>query len=201
MIHRGTMIAFAGKVPRLESFCAHQNLTWPLPCRLWFADDGHVDRIDGSGDVHPSAIPDRRLVVVGRYVHDPALIARPAIVISFGGEGRARKAKHQNPNDKISSHGRSPRLVSWQLPQSQSQRLRRFSRIANWIGCLLASGCVENTTTQPRNPPIVVIRDSERGTETMRVLIICAIVITGAVGLSGCFHHEKAVTQEPLKLG
>ena len=35
----------------------------------------------------------------------------------------------------------------------------------------------------------------------MRVLIICAIVITGAVGLSGCFHHEKAVTQEPLKLG
>jgi len=35
----------------------------------------------------------------------------------------------------------------------------------------------------------------------MRVLIICAIVITGAVGLSGCFNHEKAVTQEPLKLG
>jgi len=35
----------------------------------------------------------------------------------------------------------------------------------------------------------------------MRVLIICAIVITGAVGLSGCFHHENAVTLEPLKLG
>ena len=34
-----------------------------------------------------------------------------------------------------------------------------------------------------------------------RILIICALVITGAVGLTGCFHHEKAVTQEPLKLG
>src|SRR5262245_6434732 len=69
----------------------------------------------------------------------------------------------------------------------------------DWVS--LASGCVENTTTGPRNPPTVVARDSKRGTETMRVLIICAIVITGAVGLSGCFHHEKAVTQEPLKLG
>jgi hypothetical protein len=35
----------------------------------------------------------------------------------------------------------------------------------------------------------------------MRVLIVCAIVITAAVGLSGCFHHSQAVTQEPLKLG
>jgi hypothetical protein len=35
----------------------------------------------------------------------------------------------------------------------------------------------------------------------MRFLIICAILITGTVALGGCFHHEKAVTQEPLKLG
>jgi hypothetical protein len=35
----------------------------------------------------------------------------------------------------------------------------------------------------------------------MRIFIICAILITGAVGLGGCFHHQKAVTQEPLKLG
>jgi hypothetical protein len=69
----------------------------------------------------------------------------------------------------------------------------------DWVS--LGFSCVENTTTGPRNPSIVVVRDSKRGTETMRVLIICAIVITGAVGLSGCFHHEKAVTQEPLKLG
>jgi hypothetical protein len=35
----------------------------------------------------------------------------------------------------------------------------------------------------------------------MRILIICALVLTGTVGLGGCFHHQKAVTQEPLKLG
>ena len=35
----------------------------------------------------------------------------------------------------------------------------------------------------------------------IRILIICALVITGAIGLTGCFHHEKAVTQQPLKLG
>ena len=35
----------------------------------------------------------------------------------------------------------------------------------------------------------------------MRALIICAIVITASIGLTGCFHHSQAVTQEPLKLG
>ena len=35
----------------------------------------------------------------------------------------------------------------------------------------------------------------------MRIFIICALLIAGTVGLAGCFHHEKAVTQEPLKLG
>ena len=35
----------------------------------------------------------------------------------------------------------------------------------------------------------------------MRALIVCAIVITAAVGLSGCFHHAETVTQQPLKLG
>jgi hypothetical protein len=39
-----------------------------------------------------------------------------------------------------------------------------------------------------------------RGT-TMRALIVCAIIITTAVGLGGCFHHAQAVTQQPLKLG
>ena len=32
----------------------------------------------------------------------------------------------------------------------------------------------------------------------MRVLIACAIVITAALGLAGCFHHQQAVVQEPL---
>src|SRR4029077_13945169 len=99
------------------------------------------------------AVPDRRLVVVGRDVHDPALVARPAIVVSFGGEGRDRKAKHQNPNEKISSHGRSPglvRRVSWQSPRSYAKGYANSAGLRTGLG-LLVSGCVENTTTRPRN--------------------------------------------------
>ena len=37
---------------------------------------------------------------------------------------------------------------------------------------------------------------------SMRVFIACAIILTAAIGLGGCWgHHEKAVVQEPLKLG
>jgi hypothetical protein len=37
---------------------------------------------------------------------------------------------------------------------------------------------------------------------SMRVFIACAIILTAAVGLGGCWgHHEKAVMAEPLKLG
>ena len=39
------------------------------------------------------------------------------------------------------------------------------------------------------------------GDRPMRALIVCAIVITAAIGLSGCFHHAETVTQQPLKLG
>jgi len=36
----------------------------------------------------------------------------------------------------------------------------------------------------------------------MRVLLAIAIAVSATVGLGGCFgHHEKAVVQEPLKLG
>ena len=36
----------------------------------------------------------------------------------------------------------------------------------------------------------------------MRILIACAIIISAAIALGGCWgHHEKAVVQEPLKLG
>ena len=35
----------------------------------------------------------------------------------------------------------------------------------------------------------------------MRVYLAVTIVIAAAIGLGGCFHHEKAVTHEPLKLG
>ena len=36
----------------------------------------------------------------------------------------------------------------------------------------------------------------------MRVLIICATLVTVTIGLGGCFgHHQAAVVTEPLKLG
>ena len=48
-------------------------------------------------------------------------------------------------------------------------------------------------------------REKQRTIETedsMRVFIACAIILTAAVGLGGCWgHHEKAVVAEPLKLG
>ena len=44
---------------------------------------------------------------------------------------------------------------------------------------------------------------TNKGTgDSMRVFIACAIILTAAIGLGGCWgHHEKAVVQEPLKLG
>jgi hypothetical protein len=44
-------------------------------------------------------------------------------------------------------------------------------------------------------------KNRKEGGLTMRILIICAIVLTGTVALGGCFHHEKAVATQPLKLG
>jgi hypothetical protein len=35
----------------------------------------------------------------------------------------------------------------------------------------------------------------------MRVFLACAIIITATLGLGGCFHHEQAVSSQPLKLG
>ncbi len=32
----------------------------------------------------------------------------------------------------------------------------------------------------------------------MRVFFALAIVITGAIGLGGCFHHNQAVYAEPI---
>jgi hypothetical protein len=32
----------------------------------------------------------------------------------------------------------------------------------------------------------------------MRVFVALAIIITAAVGLGGCFHHEAAVTAAPM---
>jgi len=32
----------------------------------------------------------------------------------------------------------------------------------------------------------------------MRVFIACAIIVTAAIGLGGCFHHEQAVAMQPI---
>ena len=37
-----------------------------------------------------------------------------------------------------------------------------------------------------------------KGGLTMRVLLACAIIITTAVGLAGCFHHQQATYAEPI---
>ena len=40
---------------------------------------------------------------------------------------------------------------------------------------------------------------TEEGTQAMRVLIICATLITLATGLGGCWwHHQAAVVTQPL---
>jgi hypothetical protein len=40
---------------------------------------------------------------------------------------------------------------------------------------------------------------TEEGTQAMRVLIICATLITVATGLGGCWwHHQAAVVTQPL---
>ena len=42
------------------------------------------------------------------------------------------------------------------------------------------------------------LKSKSKGADLMRVLIACAIVISTALGLAGCFHHQQAVVQEPL---
>ena len=64
--------------------------------------------------------------------------------------------------------------------------------------CLFTFQCVENATILILKPNMMP--KFKKGV-TMRALIVCAIVITAAVGLAGCFHHAQTVTQQPLKLG
>ena len=60
--------------------------------------------------------------------------------------------------------------------------------------------CVGNATFSEPYASIVKSRQLI-GELIMRALVVCAIIITAAVGLGGCFHHAQAVTQQPLKLG
>ena len=72
------------------------------------------------------------------------------------------------------------------------------------------SANLDRTVTGPASAPIQVkrtgcaksaMRKGFNQGQKMRALIICAIIITASIGLTGCFHHSQAVTQEPLKLG
>jgi hypothetical protein len=35
----------------------------------------------------------------------------------------------------------------------------------------------------------------------LKGVIVVATIVAAAVALGGCFHHQQAVTQQPLKLG
>jgi hypothetical protein len=39
---------------------------------------------------------------------------------------------------------------------------------------------------------------TNHGGSQMRALLACAIIITTAVGLAGCFHHQQATYAEPI---
>jgi hypothetical protein len=45
---------------------------------------------------------------------------------------------------------------------------------------------------------LISCKSKSKGADLMRVLIACAIVISTALGLAGCFHHQQAVVAQPL---
>jgi hypothetical protein len=48
---------------------------------------------------------------------------------------------------------------------------------------------------------IAVLTKGEKTMQGLKGVIVVATIVAAAVALGGCFHHQKAVTQEPLKLG
>jgi len=56
------------------------------------------------------------------------------------------------------------------------------------------------SVTIPRFASVIVTleTDPNRGDLDMRVFMALAIIITAAVGLGGCFHHQAAVTAAPM---
>ena len=63
-------------------------------------------------------------------------------------------------------------------------------------------GCVPRVTAFSGEALYTDYQKTTNGGLAMRVFLACAIIISATLGLAGCFgHHEKAVVQEPLKLG
>jgi hypothetical protein len=59
---------------------------------------------------------------------------------------------------------------------------------------------VSEVSHLPREKTFMIVSridGKKRGLIHARVMA-CAIIITAAVGLGGCFHHEQAVTAEPM---
>ena len=77
----------------------------PSPCSLRWANDGHVLLSHFPRDIHSFALPDRRLSVVGRYIHDLTAAIKPtSIGVSFGSYCRNRKANHKSRHEKVLRH-------------------------------------------------------------------------------------------------
>ncbi len=66
------------------------------PCRLWFADNGHINVRCGPSDVDSLALSDRGLRVARRNVYDPAIIRRRTIVLALDSEGGDGKANNED---------------------------------------------------------------------------------------------------------
>ena len=74
------------------------------PCRLWFADNGHINVRCGPSDVDSLALSDRGLCVARRNVYDPAIIRRRTIVLALGSEGGHGKANNEDDDEKKLKH-------------------------------------------------------------------------------------------------
>jgi hypothetical protein len=74
------------------------------PCRLWLADNGHINARGRPGDVDSLALSDRGLGVTRRNVYDPTIVRRRRIVLALGGERRDAKANNECGDEKNLRH-------------------------------------------------------------------------------------------------
>ena len=74
------------------------------PCRLWFADNGHINFRGGPSDVDSLALSDRGLRVTRRNVYDSTIVRRRRIVLALGGERRDAKGNNKCGDEKKLRH-------------------------------------------------------------------------------------------------
>jgi hypothetical protein len=62
----------------------------------------------------------------------------------------------------------------------------------------LRSRCAFSATPILQRCALCAIIGLNTGNSTMRVMIVCALLISATLGLGGCFwHHQAAVVSEP----